>query len=108
MCATLPIIPIPIGSAVYVERLTEDHDRESFTCGEPQVDDFLRSQALKWKDGYTWVVVPERDSKRIIAFYTIDPDPIIGIEEDEYGEYPVGLVYLQMLGVDRTYSRQGI
>ena len=93
---------------MYVERITEHHDRESFTCGEAEVDGFLRYQALEWKDGYTWVVVPGRNAKRIIAFYTIDPDPIVGIEEDEYGEYPVGLVYLQMLGVDRDYSHQGI
>lgn len=93
---------------MYIEPITEHHDRESFTCGEQEVNDFLRSDALKGNDGYTWVVVPERGSRQIIAFYTIDPDPIIAIQDDEYGEYPVDLVFLQMLGVDEAYKGQGI
>lgn len=93
---------------MYVEPITEHHDRESFTCGEPEVDDFLRYEALKDNHGNTWVVVPERSSNRIIAFYTIDPDPIVGIVDDEYGEHPVGLILLQMLGVDNAYKGQGI
>ena len=93
---------------MHIEPLTGEHDRGSFTCGEQEVDDFFHFEALKGKDGYSWVVVPEPGSKRVIAFYTIDPDPVIGIEDDEYGEYPVGLVLLQMLGVDKAYMGQGI
>ena len=72
------------------------------------MDDFLRLEALRGADGHTWVVLPDETSDRVIAFYTLCPDPIVGIEDDEYGEYPVGLVFLQMLGVDNSYKEQGI
>lgn len=44
----------------------------------------------------------------MIAFYTIDPDPITGITYDDEQIEPVGLIVLQMLGVATTHTRQGI
>lgn len=90
-----------------IEKIAAYHDTESFTCGQAEVDDFLRFKALDKEYGQTWVIVPHAGSEQIIGYYTIDPDPIIGIQDDEYNEYPIGLVILQMLGVDKSYQRQG-
>ena len=72
------------------------------------MDDFLRFKTFNEEYGQTWVVVPQPGSSQILAFYTIDPDPITGIADDEYNEYPVGLVTLQMLGVDEAYKGRRI
>ncbi len=82
--------------------LTESHNRKSFNCGRPALNDFLIKRALS-PYFRTYVVVPERTSSEIIAFFTISPDPTEIIR----GDYKAGglltrLVKLEYLAVDNN------
>ncbi|MBI4026959.1 MAG: GNAT family N-acetyltransferase [Verrucomicrobia bacterium] len=56
------------------EPLASNHDRESFACGEPALDDYLKTRAKQDARRYiaaSFVMVDEADSKTIAGYYTL-------------------------------------
>ncbi|MFM8363538.1 MAG: GNAT family N-acetyltransferase [Verrucomicrobiota bacterium] len=56
------------------EPLASRHQRSGFSCGEPVLDDYLRSRASQDMRRYSaavFVLVPESDPLRIAGYYTL-------------------------------------
>src|SRR4051794_37917810 len=51
----------------------EDHDRASFSCGVPALDDFLKTKARKENRtfGAVMILAPVDEPSRIAGFYTL-------------------------------------
>ena len=72
------------------------------------VNDFLHDRGLSEAEGITWVVVPEKGSDKILAFYTIVPDPITDFVDDDFTETAVEFVEIAWLGVSVDCKGQHI
>lgn len=57
-----------------IKKLTREHDRKAFDCGEESLNDFLRTRARKWAEsgmGVTRVALLSQDDPTIIGYYTL-------------------------------------
>ncbi len=97
-----------------VELLQAHHDRKSFDCGKPSLNEFLQKQARQNADrnvGVTHVVVPEAGSSRILGYYTIVTrtiDSAIVPKSVRLPQGPIGVVLLGRLAVDLSAQGQGL
>lgn len=89
--------------------LEETHDRKSFDCGTPALNDFLLQRGMGKYSGTTRVLAPDSSSTEIMAYFTIAPDPI-AVLAGEFGATHLlsRLVELRYLAVDKRHQRQGI
>ena len=64
---------MPIAAYVLIERLSAQHQRRDFECGEPLLNDFLQRQAGQLaRKGYGKTYVALNDDKRtVIGFLTL-------------------------------------
>jgi hypothetical protein len=56
------------------QKLAKGHDRDSFQCGVPELDRYLRRQAsqdLRKKVAAVFVLAPKDNPKRIAGYYTL-------------------------------------
>lgn len=92
----------------YIERLADHHCTGMFSSGTPLLDDFLRNEAYQEdKDyGITWVVVPERGSTEVLAFYTLLYPYELAEEDGMVLALPA--IELLCLAVDTKYQKAGI
>src|SRR5437773_9234352 len=97
-----------------VEVLQSYHDRKSFDCGKPSLNEFLQRQARQNADrnvGVTHVVVREPGEAQILGYYTLVTrtiDCAIIPESHKLPRGPIGVVLLGRLGADMTSQGQGI
>ena len=95
------------------EPLHADHDRTSFDCGKPALNEWLRVYALNNQNkGFTRVMVL-CEGKRVIGFYGLAPTAVppatlsrslrTGRPPD-----PVPCILFGQLAVDRHYTGKGI
>ncbi len=71
---------------IAIEPLASHHDRAAFSCGEPSLDDYLKtrvSQDLKRQLARCAVLVPEQGSARLLGYYTLSSHTIDLTELDE-------------------------
>lgn len=91
-----------------IEPLTAKHDRESFDCGEPSLNDFLKRFARQNNEkglGRTYVAVKAGET-RIDGYYTISSGSIrFDVVPENLPRYPVPVMHLGRLAVD--HSAQG-
>lgn len=93
------------------------HDRGAFSCGNSQVDNYLRStaaQAAKFYRAATFVLQRVDDDQSIIGFYTllpheyrheeIDPDTARALRVQGLGKFP--MILLGQLGVATDYQNK--
>lgn len=91
------------------------HDRAAFSCGVPQIDNYLKLTAKKGSKAdvvRVWVVV-DADSQ-IIGFYGInmhaidvkDMPPAYAKKVGRHGMLPAA--FIAMIGVDQNYQGKGI
>lgn len=90
-----------------VEPIAPYHDRKSFNCGKSSMNGFLLHYGLSQAYGSTWVVVPNPGASEIIAYYTVSPDPLDIVLEDEEDQTEATVIELDRLAVDVKYKRQG-
>ncbi len=99
-----------------IESLGKRHDRISFDCGEPALNDFLKKRARQQQEkhvGKTFVAVPEKGGTRVLGFYTLSAGSIqfaslpAGIQK-KLPRYPVPVALLGRLAVDATMKGKGI
>ena len=94
-----------------VEPLTSSHDRSSFDCGEPSLNDFLARFARQNDEkglGRTYVaVIPT--SPRIHGYYTI-ASGAVRFEHlpEKLPRYPIPVVHLGRLAIDKIAQGQGL
>lgn len=98
-----------------IEPLGARHDRAAFSCGNPQLDSYLRKQAgqdLKKRAAVPFVITP--DHKTIAGFYTLSQYAVdLGeLPEDiskKMPRYPmVSVTLLGRLAVSERFRRQGL
>lgn len=98
-----------------IEMLARNHDRDEFSCGVSELDEYLKKFARKHNtDGLnsTWVLV-EKNSPRIIGFYSFAaatviqdtfPDPV----KSKLPNYDIPCFRLTRFGIDSRYQGQGL
>jgi len=62
-----------------VEMLSKEHDRESFDCGNADLNAYLQTQARQQMDrgaAVVYVLVPERTPREIAGFYTLSSSSV--------------------------------
>lgn len=92
-----------------IQPLANEHDRSHFDCGEESLNDFLKKFARQNEDkgvSRTFVLVKESES-RVFGFYTLSAgevsrDKLPAKEAKKLPKYPVPVVVLGRLAVDRT------
>lgn len=92
-----------------VEPFAKEHERSTFLCGTPSLDDFIHlrvSQYEKRRLGRTFVAVP-MGQKRVIGYYTLAAGAVAfeHLPKDlsrKLPKHPVPVVLLGRLAVDRS------
>jgi GNAT superfamily N-acetyltransferase len=107
-------------SKEFVELDRRTHDRDSFDCGQHELNRFLRTQAAKHMAAGVsrTLILPSAnalsDEKNLIcSFYTIAPGEITRRSlpkamEKKLPHYPVPVFLLAQLAVDVKYQSQGL
>ncbi|MDQ2733290.1 MAG: GNAT family N-acetyltransferase [Armatimonadota bacterium] len=95
-----------------VETLQSHHDRKTFDCGKPALNEFLQRRARQNADrniGVTYVVVEDAGRSRVMGYYNLVTRTIEReiIPEKALPSGPVGVVLLGRLAVDRTFQNRG-
>jgi GNAT superfamily N-acetyltransferase len=96
-----------------IERLARTHIRDRFDCGQPSLDDFLRTlvgQYEKRNLGRTYVAVRGADSQ-VFGYYTIASgavtfDHLPAEAARKLPRHPVPVVLVARLAVDRSVQGQ--
>lgn len=88
------------------------HDRSGFNCGEPALNDFLRTKAAKHQSqrvSRTFVLTESSEPRRLLGYYTLSNCQIAreGLAPEEaraLPRHPVPAVLLARLAVDRAHQ----
>jgi len=99
-----------LSNALTIELLNEKHDRSSFDCGEPSLDEYLQLFARQNAElflGRTYVLVAP-DQAQIKGYYTISSGSVArqDLPEIRLPRYPVPVVLLGRLAVDKNTQGQ--
>lgn len=100
-----------------IDLLTRDHDRSSFHCGEPTLDDYLHrfaNQQQKNRHAAVYVATDRRSPEKIIGYYTLSANAVqterlrgvIGSNLPAYELTPTTL--LGRLAVDQSAQGRGL
>ncbi len=94
-----------------IEPLSASHDRESFDCGEPSLNDFLKRFARQNDEkglGRTFVAV-EAGSPAIKGYYTLSNGSLkFDNVPEKLPRYPIPVAHLGRLAVDVSARGQGL
>ena len=93
--------------------LTAHHVLETFDCGKASLDNWLiryAGQAQASGSAKTFVVADER---RVAGYYSLTVGQVDSVDAPErvrkgMGSFPIPVVLLARLAVDRAYQRRGI
>jgi GNAT superfamily N-acetyltransferase len=96
--------------------ISKQQDRESFDCGEPALNDFLRRHARRNHElggAKTFVAVDVAEGRTIYGFYSLSPVSMEFARTPEVvrrglARYDVPGFRLARLGVDRRFQGQGL
>lgn len=99
-------------SAPYViEPLLPTHDRTDFDCGEPSLNDFLKRFARQNNErglSRTYVAALP-DKPKIYGYYSLSSGVIqFDTLPEKLPRYPIPVVYLGRLAVNRSVKGQGL
>jgi GNAT superfamily N-acetyltransferase len=97
------------------------HDRQTFDCGLPVVNEFLQKQAsrqMRQKINRTWVLVDRSDSDQsnptpIAGYFTLTTATVVKDElpskepKGRFPGYPIPVFKLAWIGVDSSYQGKG-
>ncbi len=97
-----------------VEPLGEQHNRAAFRCSDHQITNYFRRHALvntQSRIANAWVV-RDRDTDLVVGFSTLSSTSVdFNALPEQFSvnlpRYPVPVVLLGRMGVDRRYERQG-
>ncbi|HEY2147213.1 MAG TPA: GNAT family N-acetyltransferase [Pirellulales bacterium] len=98
------------------EPIAKKHDRASFDCGEPELNEFLRRHARQNHDkgvAKTFLAISQSDGKTILGFYSLCPASLEYARTPEIvrkglARHDVPVFRLARLAVDRTVQGQGL
>jgi GNAT superfamily N-acetyltransferase len=98
------------------EAISKKHDRASFDCGEPALNEFLRKHARQSHDkgaAKTFLAIANSDSKTILGFYSLCPASLEYARTPEkvrkgLARHDVPVFRLGRLAVNRQVQGQGL
>lgn len=98
-----------------IEPFGPQHDRSGFACGQPSLDDFLRTRVGQYERrrlGKTFVAVSP-DDPRVIGYYTLAAAAVTfeRVPADlarKLPRHPVPTILLARLAVDQRAQGQGL
>jgi GNAT superfamily N-acetyltransferase len=98
-----------------IEPLASRHDRGAFDCGEAPLNDFLKKYARQNEErgiSRTYVAV-QGGKPRVLGYYTpragaVEASGFPMEEAKRLPRYPVPVIHLARLAVDRTVQGQGV
>lgn len=98
------------------EPLGRDHDRKTFDCASPELNDYLRRHARQNHEGggsKTFVAVPVATPETILGYYSISPASIAFAKvpvtlTKGLGRYEVAVFRLARLAVALSVQGQGL
>jgi GNAT superfamily N-acetyltransferase len=98
------------------EPIAKKHDRVSFDCGEPALNEFLRRHARQSHDkgaAKTFLAIANSDSKTILGFYSLCPASLEYARTPEIirkglARHDVPAFRLGRLAVNRPVQGQGL
>jgi GNAT superfamily N-acetyltransferase len=96
--------------------IDNQHDRESFDCGEEALNEYLRRYARKSHErggAKTFLAIDDADNKTILGFYSLSPASVDYARTPEIARrglarHEVPGFRLARLAVDRTMQGQGL
>lgn len=98
-----------------IQPLSGAHDRHTFDCGEPALNEFLRQHARQnqSRDISRTHVAVLRGETRVLGFYTltagsISPEQLPEPERRRLPRYPIPAAHLARLAVDLSARGQGL
>jgi GNAT superfamily N-acetyltransferase len=99
--------------AIRIELLTGQHDRTTFECGEPSLNDWLARMALQQQDknyARTRVIVDEAVPTQILGYYTLLAHEIDTGQVPSTRKLPrrLACVLLGRLAVDQSAQGRGL
>lgn len=98
-----------------VVKLQKNFDRQSFDCGVPVLNDFLKHKASQYIKRFETVVYCAFDdeTQKIAGFYTLS-NTVIYQKDDpnflkkQHPTAPISCVLIGRLAVDKTYQGKGL
>jgi ribosomal protein S18 acetylase RimI-like enzyme len=108
-------VTFPEPSLLRIERFDpQRHERESFSCGAPTVDNFFRRTANKLAQAnHLRVYVLVGDDRTVIGFYAVNAHSVSYTElpaafaRNRPGHGQIPAAYIAMIGVDRRHAGKG-
>ncbi|MBI3944598.1 MAG: GNAT family N-acetyltransferase [Armatimonadetes bacterium] len=96
-----------------IEALSRRHDCSYFSCGDPEMDAYLRVYARQNQERdlrRTWVAVAEAGDPLVIGYYTLCAHCIRreSIPIQRLPRYPIPAILLARLAVADTHQGQGV
>ena len=95
------------------EPLTAEHDVQSFSCGKPALDTWLKTRALtNQRQGFTAVMVVH-EAHRVVGYYGLAPTAIVPTTMPRavrtgQPPNPVPCLLLGQLATDQAWTGRGI
>jgi GNAT superfamily N-acetyltransferase len=101
---------MPVGPP---QPLAATHRVEAFDCGKPGLDDWLRRYARLAQGSGSAKTFVALDEANVAGYYSLTVGQVDALEAPErirhgMGGYPIPVVLLARLAVDRRYQGQGI
>jgi GNAT superfamily N-acetyltransferase len=98
------------------EPIGRHHDRKSFDCGSPELNDYLDRYARQNHESggaKTFVAVSPAEPARVLGFYSISPGSLAFARvpaklTKKLGRYDVPVFRLGRLAIDRSMQSQGL
>ena len=96
-----------------IEALATRHDRRSFSCGDPELDDYLKRFARQHAAARVSRTYVAANGATILGFYSlamsaIRKDQLPDAYQSRLPNYPLPVARLARLAVDKRYQRQGL
>lgn len=100
-------------SQLTIEKLSSKHDVEGFDCGQIELNRFLKVHALRNQQGGSVKTYVACRKKRVAGYYSLTVGSVAHKDAPErivkgLPRYPVPLMILARLAVDRQEQEQGI
>jgi len=99
---------------VRIRRLQPDDDRSSFSCGDPDYDDFIRKYAGQYQfRHHVGVTIVAVEDERVVGYATVVPaqveiDRLTGDERHRLPRHPVPALRFARLAVDERFQGMGL
>ena len=98
------------------EPIAKKHDRASFDCGDPALNEFLRRHARQSHErgaAKTFVAISQSDGKSVLGFYSLCPASLEYVRAPEIvrkglARHELPVFRLARLAVNRAHQGQGL